>query len=97
MSSRYLASIAGKHAGVDVRRQRQVAVGPDLPVIGQGELEALPRRQAEVGNKPARRALGSARDVEDGQERKGDAEELQTAALEADAFLVRDRRSPVPR
>ena len=28
-------------AGVEVRRQRQVAVGRDLPVIGNGELEAL--------------------------------------------------------
>ena len=70
-------------AGIDMGRQRQVAVRPDLPMVGLGDFEALPARNAEVRREPAGRALLAARDGEDRQQRNAHPEELQMPADEA--------------
>ena len=76
-----------QHAGVEVRGEREVAVGRDLPVIGDRDLEALAGREAEVGHQPAGRRRPMPRDeAEDRQQRQVDAEQLQPAAFEPDAL-----------
>ncbi len=73
-----------EHAGVDMRGEGKVAVGADLPMIGQGDLEALPGRDAEVGDQPAGRPARPARDVEDWEQWQVQPEKLKATAFEMD-------------
>jgi len=58
-------------------------------MVGLGDFEALPARDAEVRSEPAGRAFGPARNVEDGKERQVDPEQLQMAADEPDPLGCR--------
>ena len=76
-----------KHAGVDVRRDGEIAVRADLPMIGRGDLEPLAGRIIDVGHQPAGHPVRRGADAEHREQRQVDAEQLKPPALEADAVV----------
>src|SRR6185369_1228603 len=78
-----------KHARIDVRGDRRIAIWPDLQMIGHSNFEAGSARNAEVRHKPAGRAFRAFCNIEYRKKRNVDAKQLQPDALETDALAFR--------
>jgi hypothetical protein len=67
--------------GDDARRQRCIAVGRDVPVVGHRQLQAAAVVQIDGGRQPARLARIVEREAQAGQGQDGQAQEAQHRAF----------------
>ena len=80
-----------QHAGVDVRRHRQAAIGAEAPVIGQAELEAVHAAVLEARAEEAGRVAAAAADRmrEAGKRHRRQPEQVDARAVVIDALAIR--------
>src|SRR5438270_9846602 len=63
-----------QYRGVDVGGDSGVAVGPELPMVWQAELESVAARQGDIGDEESRDSFIAFGDVEDRKKRQLDSE-----------------------
>src|SRR6185369_4816 len=74
-------------AAVHMRRDGEVAVGRDLPMVRDRELGPFLSRVTDVRDEPAGDSIVAGADAEHWKQRQVDSEQLQPPSLEANALM----------